>query len=188
MVQANGNKKFQHSVVWNSDWAKMKCLPPQNFTIQVWLASKSQIKQFIDAKYNLIISHVDAWYLDCGFGAWRSPSGQGSCPPFKAWYTVYNYRPWNDYNLKLNHEQMKYILGGEACMWTEQVDENSVDTRIWPRSIALAERLWSDPNEPPSQKTINRFSIFHTRFLQLGLKADAIFPKYCEQNQEECFQ
>jgi beta-hexosaminidase Fdl len=73
-------------------------------------------------------------------------------------------------------------------MWTEQVDENSLDVRLWPRSIALAERLWSDPDSfsiPP--ETFNRFSIFHTRFRQLGLKSDAIFPKYCEQNPYECF-
>lgn len=85
---------------------------------------------------------------------------------------------------------MSQIKGGEACMWTEQVDENSLDSRIWPRAIALAERLWSDPplNDISAKETINRFSIFHARFLELGLKSDAIFPKYCEQNENECMR
>ena len=44
----------------------------------------------------------------------------------------------------LGDEQAKRILGGEAALWTEMVGEHNIDLRLWPRTFAVAERLWSD--------------------------------------------
>jgi hexosaminidase len=47
----------------------------------------------------------------------------------------------------LTAEQQKLILGGEVCMWAEQLDERTIDSRIWPRAAVMAERFWSPQSD-----------------------------------------
>lgn len=43
----------------------------------------------------------------------------------------------------LTAEEKARILGGEATMWTELTTPSTIDSRVWPRTAAIAERLWS---------------------------------------------
>src|SRR5579872_1844624 len=44
---------------------------------------------------------------------------------------------------QLTPEQAERVLGGEACMWSELISAETVDSRLWPRTAAIAERFWS---------------------------------------------
>ncbi len=68
----------------------------------------------------------------------------------------------------LTSEQRKLILGGEATMWTEHTTQETVDSRIWPRAAAIAERLWSSENIRDTEDMYRRLDIISLRLEELG--------------------
>lgn len=69
----------------------------------------------------------------------------------------------------LSAEQQARILGGEACMWEEQTSSQSIDSRIWPRTAAIAERFWSPRNVNDADDMYRRLSVESMRLEVFGL-------------------
>jgi hexosaminidase len=69
----------------------------------------------------------------------------------------------------LTPEEEKYVLGGEATMWGEWVSPETIDSRIWPRTAAIAERLWSPQNVTDVEDMYRRLSVISRQLEELGL-------------------
>jgi hexosaminidase len=135
-LQAYFNVRINHSLQKNhkimTGWEQiMNEKLPKDIIIQSWKGDKSLIEA-VKQGYQVILSK--GYYIDLLFPA----SDHYQVDPVPA-------------NSDLTDEQKKLILGGEATMWSEYVTTENVDSRIWPRTAAIAERFWS----PESVKDID---------------------------------
>ncbi|AXC15267.1 Beta-hexosaminidase [Acidisarcina polymorpha] len=68
---------------------------------------------------------------------------------------------------QLTPEQQKSVLGGEVAMWAEQINPQTIDSRIWPRAAAIAERFWS----PQSDRDVESM---YTRLWPVSLQLETV--------------
>ena len=61
------------------------------------------------------------------------------------------------------------VLGGEAAQWTELADNNNIDGRIWPRTGAIAERLWSPASVNDVDDMYRRLYLLSNQLDEQGL-------------------
>lgn len=71
---------------------------------------------------------------------------------------------------KLTPEQQKLILGGEVCMWAEHLDQRTIDSRVWPRTAAVAERFWSPQSVRDVDDMYRRLDGVSVELETLGLR------------------
>jgi hexosaminidase len=69
----------------------------------------------------------------------------------------------------LSEQEKARILGGEACMWAEFVNPDNIDSRIWPRTAAIAERLWSPAETNDVRDMYRRLDYLDGELESLGL-------------------
>ncbi|HEV2826224.1 MAG TPA: family 20 glycosylhydrolase [Pyrinomonadaceae bacterium] len=69
----------------------------------------------------------------------------------------------------LTPEEAKHVLGGEATMWGEWVSPETIDSRIWPRTAAIAERLWSPQSVADVEDMYRRLAVISRQLEEHGL-------------------
>ncbi|XP_045450684.1 chitooligosaccharidolytic beta-N-acetylglucosaminidase [Melitaea cinxia] len=163
----------QPVMIWSSELTQphrvQKYLDKDRYVIEVWEPVNSGLlPQLIRMGYNTVSVPKDIWYLDHGF--WGNTK-------YSNWRRMYAHTLPRDPNM----------LGGEVAMWSEYVDAQALDTRVWPRAAAVAERLWADPAgaggaagaEPRLQRA-------RARLAARGVRGDALAPAWCALHDLRC--
>ena len=123
---------------------------PKSIVIQSWRGSKS-LAEAVRLGYTGLLS--SNYYLDL----MRSASFH------------YLTDPLGDESAALSPEERVRILGGEAAMWCEFAASRNVDSRIWPRLAAIAERLWSPADLRDVPSMYRRMDLISRQLELLGL-------------------
>ena len=123
---------------------------PKDVIVQSWRGATT-LDQGAKAGYDMILSQP--YYFDAMFSAARHYLAD----PVPA-------------NTTLTPDQWKHVLGGEGCMWAEVVTEQNIESRIWPRNLAIAERFWSPQSVNDVNDYYRREAVVSPQFELLGLK------------------
>src|SRR5580700_7806589 len=123
---------------------------PKDIVIQSWRGQES-LAEAARQGYRGILS--SGYYLD-------------GMAPASQHYAV---DPMANADATLTPEQQKLILGGEACMWAEFISDENIDSRIWPRAAAVAERLWSAQSVRDADSMYRRLDAVSVQLEELGL-------------------
>jgi len=72
-------------------------------------------------------------------------------------------------NAVLTKDERKRILGAETTMWSELVTPLTIDSRIWPRTAAIAERFWSSKEVNDLDNMKKRLKVINFQLEELGI-------------------
>ncbi|XP_013184113.2 beta-hexosaminidase subunit beta [Amyelois transitella] len=104
--------------------------------VQVWKNYPEQeMAKVLKAGHKVLFS--SSWYLDHITDGWKD---------------YYQHDPRTMLASSVDEGLKQNVIGGEACMWGEMVDDSNVISRVWPRASAVAERLWSPITLTDSQQ------------------------------------
>ena len=126
---------------------------PADAMIQSWRGMEGGIAA-AKQKHGVVMSPTSHCYLDYGLDNINMEK-------------VYNFNPMP---AELSAEEAKYIRGAEGNMWTERAPQELVDSKVFPRLLALSEVLWTAPQSRDYEAFAARVEKNYERLDQLKIK------------------
>ncbi|MCK5345682.1 MAG: family 20 glycosylhydrolase, partial [Candidatus Heimdallarchaeota archaeon] len=154
------NDYTSQQVSENIEWADhLELNIPKQQIIQTW--HKGEAEKALEAGHRIICSEHEFVYFDY-------PQGDDELHlDFMLSLdieTVYKFE-----SIPTGTKNLDLVLGGEACIWTEDIPEDKVFSKTFPRLFAVAETLWSDPKDRNFIEFSSRVDTLCRRFDILGL-------------------
>ena len=141
-------KHHKKTIAWEEAFSKDIS---KDVTLQVWRDS-SYFNKAIGHGNNVLVSR--GFYLDM----------------FMPAYIYYN-------NKNVSAELPGLIKGGEAAQWAEVADRTNIETRIWPRAAAVAERFWSPASVNNTDDMYRRLFALSDQLDEQGLQLIADYER-----------
>ncbi|HLJ48622.1 MAG TPA: family 20 glycosylhydrolase [Bryobacteraceae bacterium] len=135
---------------------------PKDIVIQSWRGQKS-LAEAAQLGFQGILS--SGYYLDHMESAAKH----------------YMVDPSGDEAASLGEQEKSRILGGEVCMWNEYVSQEIIDGRIWPRTAAVAERLWSPATVTDITDMYRRLDLIDRRLRWAGIEERSQYQTMLER-------
>jgi len=131
---------------------------PADAMIQSWRGMEGG-EHAAKAGHDVVMSPTSHCYFDYGLSSTDMEE-------------VYNFNP---IPASLSVAESKYIRGGECNMWTEHAPQETVDSKVFPRMLALAEVLWTYPDQRNYSAFSKRVEEHYARLTALNIQPG--FPK-----------
>jgi hexosaminidase len=125
---------------------------PHNAIIQAW-RGVDRASEALKANAPVIVSPTSHCYFDYPVEV-------------TSLQKVYNFNP-----IPEGADSAKYalVLGGECNMWTEHAPQETIDSKVFPRLLAISEVLWTYPAERDYDEFLKRVRYHYNRLNALGV-------------------
>jgi hexosaminidase len=150
IVRKHGKKMIGWDEIFHPDL-------PKDIVVHSWRGAES-LAQAARLGYMSILSN--GYYLDFAL----APA------------SYYQVDPLAGAAANLTAEQASRILGGEACMWSEMVTPETIDSRIWPSTAAIAEKFWSPQNVKDVDSMYRRLEVVSRELDWVGVTHHSSYP------------
>lgn len=125
-----------------------------NATVQSWRGFEGALEA-VKTGHDAIVSPTSHAYFDYDLDAIDLEK-------------VYNFDP---IPIDVPSDKVKHIIGGECNMWSERAPQNTVDSKVFPRLLAMSEVLWDYP-------TIKDYNLFYERVQAHYKRLDVLGVNY----------
>lgn len=128
---------------------------------EAWKGSSS-ISPIVAAGYRVVAAPSDVWYLNYLTISWED---------------AYSYDPATG----LTSQEQELLLGGEGALWGEMIDEQNLLPTLYPRLLAISERLWSPSSKNDVTEATDRLTDMRCRISARGVPSAPVQPSFCEE-------